>query len=107
DIIGLLEQLQRTEAFSLVLVTHDLELAKRAQRSYEMRQGTLAATGLPQVAAEPQRRFGPARIRPERAAPTAVRAPIRLGANLWGGVKAFLLTGLRPGGWAQIGRAHV
>src|SRR5215470_8326305 len=91
DIIDLLEQLQRTEAFSLVLVTHDLELAKRAQRSYEMRQGTLAATGLPKVAAEPQRRFGPARIRPERAAPAAARAPIRLGANLWGGVKAFLL----------------
>src|SRR5262249_1387419 len=37
DIIDLLEQLQRTEAFSLVLVPHDLELAKRAQRSYEMR----------------------------------------------------------------------
>src|SRR5262245_29685576 len=33
DIIDLLEQLQRTEAFSLVLVTHDLKLAKRAQRS--------------------------------------------------------------------------
>jgi putative ABC transport system ATP-binding protein/macrolide transport system ATP-binding/permease protein/lipoprotein-releasing system ATP-binding protein len=91
DIIDLLEQLQRTEAFSLVLVTHDLGLAKRAQRSYEMRQGTLAATDLPQAVVEPQRRFTPAGIRPERAAPAAARAPIRLGANLWRGVKAFLI----------------
>src|SRR5262249_213702 len=63
DIIDLLEQLQRTEAFGFVLVTHDLKLARRAQRSYEMRQGTLAATDLPQVAAAPQRRLTPAKIR--------------------------------------------
>jgi ABC-type lipoprotein export system ATPase subunit len=91
DIIDLLEQLQHTEAFGFVLVTHDLKLAKRAQRSYEMRQGTLAATDLPQVAVEPQRRVGPTTIRLERAAPAAARAPIRLGANLWRGVKAFLI----------------
>jgi ABC-type lipoprotein export system ATPase subunit len=91
DIIDLLEQLQHTESFAFVLVTHDLKLAKRAQRSYEMRQGTLAATDLPQVAVEPQRRFTPARVRPERTAPAAARAPIRLGANLWHGVKAFLI----------------
>src|SRR5262249_56194963 len=58
---------------------------------YEMRQGTLAATALPQVAVEPRRRVGPTRVHPERAAPAAARAPIRLGANLWRGVKAFLL----------------
>src|SRR4029077_20592354 len=39
DIIDLLEHLQRTESFGFVLVTHDLELAKRAERSFEMRQG--------------------------------------------------------------------
>src|SRR5262245_41580657 len=91
DIIDLLERLQRTEAFSLVLVTHDLELAKRAQRSYEMRQGSLAATALPQAVVELQRRFTPARVRPEQPAPAPARAPIRLGANLWGGVKTFLI----------------
>ena len=42
DIIDLLEQLQRTESFGLALVTHNLELAGRAQRTYEMRQGALA-----------------------------------------------------------------
>jgi ABC-type lipoprotein export system ATPase subunit len=91
DIIDLLERLQRTESFSLVLVTHDLELAKRAQRSYEMRQGTLTASDLPQVAAEPPGRVSPVRIRPEQPTPAAARAPIRLGANLWGGVRTFLL----------------
>jgi putative ABC transport system ATP-binding protein/macrolide transport system ATP-binding/permease protein/lipoprotein-releasing system ATP-binding protein len=91
DIIDLLERLQRTESFGFVLVTHDLKLAKRAQRRYEMRQGMLAATDLPQVAAEPQRRVTPARILPEQPVPTAAPAPIRLGANLWGGVKAFLI----------------
>ncbi len=89
DIIDLLERLQRTESFGFVLVTHDLKLAKRAQRSYEMRQGTLAATDLPQVVAEPQRRVTPPRIRPEQPVPAAARAP--MGANLWGGVRTFLI----------------
>src|SRR5262249_55027893 len=78
DIIDLLEQLQRPEAFGFVLVPHDLKLAKRAQRSYEMRQGTLAS-------------LIPATIRSEPTVPAAARAPIRLGANLWGGVKTFLI----------------
>jgi ABC-type lipoprotein export system ATPase subunit len=73
DIIDLLERLQRTESFSLVLVTHDLELAKRAQRSYEMRQGTLTASDLPQVAAEPPGRVSPVRIRPKQPTPAAAR----------------------------------
>ena len=78
DIIDLLERLQRTESFGFVLVTHDLKLAKRAQRSYEMRQGTLAATDLPQAVAEPPRRFTPAKIYPERA-----RRPRRARPSTW------------------------
>ncbi|MET0924599.1 MAG: ABC transporter ATP-binding protein [Xanthobacteraceae bacterium] len=98
DIIDLLEALQRTEAFGLALVTHDLQLAKRAQRSYEMGQGVLAATDLPEVAVEaerPVRHFGPttARSGPQPAALAAARAPIRLGSDLWPGVQTFLLTG--------------
>jgi ABC-type lipoprotein export system ATPase subunit len=98
DIIDLLEELQRTEAFGLALVTHDLKLAKRAQRSYEMRQGALAATELQEIAVEPERpprHFGPAtaRDRPQPAVSTAARAPIRLGSDLWPGVQKFLLTG--------------
>src|SRR5205085_1960139 len=45
DIIDLLEELQRMESFGFVLVTHDLELAQRAERSFEMRQGMLGASG--------------------------------------------------------------
>jgi hypothetical protein len=78
----------------LILVTHNLELAKRAQRIYEMRQGALAATDLPQIKVETAhpRHFGPSTIRPEPAAlPPAATAPIRLGDNLWRGVQIFLL----------------
>jgi ABC-type lipoprotein export system ATPase subunit len=93
DIIDLLEQLQRSESFGFVLVTHNLALAERAQRCYEMRQGVLAAADLPQAAREGERRrhFGPATVRPEPAFPVAARTPIRLGANLWRGVQIFLL----------------
>src|SRR5262249_60799703 len=67
DIIDLLEQLHRAESFGLMLVTHNLELAKRAQRIYEMRQGALAATDLPQVEVETARprHFGSPEVRPE------------------------------------------
>ena len=101
DIIDLIERLQRTESFGLVLVTHDLALARHAHRTYEMRQGVLAALAaadLPNVAVEPQRarRFGPANIHSEPAMPTmpaAARAPIRLGLPLWRGVRTFLMAG--------------
>ena len=94
DIIDLLERLHRSESFGLVLVTHDLELAKRAQRIYEMRQGALAATELPHVKVETAhpRHFGPPAIHPEPTVlPPAAAAPIRLGDNLWRGVQIFLL----------------
>jgi ABC-type lipoprotein export system ATPase subunit len=92
DIIDLLESLQLTESFGFVLVTHDLELAKRARRCFEMRQGTLAATDLPQIQpepqAEPRRRLTSAAqpVTPAAAAPT----PIRLGESLWRGVRILL-----------------
>jgi ABC-type lipoprotein export system ATPase subunit len=98
DIIDLLEQLQQSDSFGLVLVTHNSELAQRAQRVYEMRQGILEATDLLRgsVEAEPRpRRFGPAKVlvEPEPGMPAAARAPIRLGANLWRSVQTLLLGG--------------
>jgi putative ABC transport system ATP-binding protein/macrolide transport system ATP-binding/permease protein/lipoprotein-releasing system ATP-binding protein len=96
DVIDLLEELQQSHSFGLVLVTHNLKLAKRAQRTYEMRQGTLEATDLPQVSvlAEPRpRRFGPATLLAEPEIPAAARVPIRLGANLWRNVQTFALGG--------------
>ncbi|MFY9992499.1 MAG: ABC transporter ATP-binding protein [Rhodoplanes sp.] len=92
DIIDLLADLQRKHAFGFVLVTHNLQLAKRAQRTYEMRQGALAAIDLPQavIEAERPRRFGPSTIDPAPATPAPARGPIRLGGNLWRGAQALL-----------------
>ena len=96
DIIDLFEQLQGSEAFSFVLVTHNLELARHAQRSFEMRQGMLAAADFPLTVLEVEprvRHFGPAEVdvRPERPAPAPMREPVRLGRNLWDVVQTFLL----------------
>jgi ABC-type lipoprotein export system ATPase subunit len=98
DIIDLLEQLQQSDSFGLVLVTHNSDLAKRAQRAYEMRQGILEATDLRHVSVEAERRprrFGPAKVlaKPEPRMPAAARAPIRLGADLWRSVQILVLGG--------------
>jgi putative ABC transport system ATP-binding protein/macrolide transport system ATP-binding/permease protein/lipoprotein-releasing system ATP-binding protein len=70
-------------------VTHDLELAKRAERSFEMRQGALSARELPQIEAAARRPVIAARLDAARTAPQP-RAPIRLGESLWRGLKIFL-----------------
>jgi ABC-type lipoprotein export system ATPase subunit len=98
EIIDVLEELQQTESFGLALVTHNLELARRAPRIYEMRQGVLAATNLTDsvVALEYEtRRYGPTdiRSRPELTSAAGARAPIRLGRNLWPRMQTFLLAG--------------
>ena len=90
DIIDLLESLQRTESFGFVLVTHDLKLAKRARRCFEMRQGTLAATDLPQVQADPRAEPRRGVITQPVTPATAAPAPIRLGESLWRGVRILL-----------------
>jgi ABC-type lipoprotein export system ATPase subunit len=84
DIMDLLEALQRAEGFALVLVTHNLELARHAQRTYEMRQGVLAGAVLPEIRVEPAHRpryFGPAVI---GGRPNSIPRPgksVLLGAN--------------------------
>lgn len=98
DIIDLFQQLQDNEVFSFVLVTHNLELAKRAPRCFEMRQGVLAASGLPQMAieAEPRvRHFGPPIVNTQVELPAASFAPgsVPLGSHLWSSVRTFLLGG--------------
>lgn len=96
DIIELLETLQRSEFFGFLLVTHNLDLARHAQRTYEMRQGALAAAELPEVGVAPAhqpRHFGPAEIG-VRPGPTVPRgSPIHLGENLWRGVAILVLGG--------------
>jgi ABC-type lipoprotein export system ATPase subunit len=99
DIIDLIEHLQRTQAFGLALVTHNLEIASRAQRKYEMRQGVLMpAEGSELSRAPPHRprQFGSANIAlaPEPIEPAAARAPIRLGGNLRHQLQTLMLVGV-------------
>jgi ABC-type lipoprotein export system ATPase subunit len=98
DIIALLEELQRSEAFAFVLVTHNLELAKDADRIYEMRQGALVPADLPEVAGpvqRPSRHFPSSHIAGSVDAATLVKArsPALLGENLWRGVLTCLIAG--------------
>jgi len=98
DIMDLFENLQRSEGFALILVTHNLELAARAKRTYEMRQGVLVTTSLSTVnvaAARQPRHFGPPEIRlcPELELEPPPRAPILLGSNLLRGATTALLSG--------------
>src|SRR5262249_2713770 len=94
EIIDLLGELQRTESFGFVLVTHRLELARRAQRTYEMRQGALVPAELPQPAlAAPRRPSRPPPAAP--AMPPARRsapASVRLGSNLLPALQTFLMS---------------
>jgi ABC-type lipoprotein export system ATPase subunit len=103
DIIDLLEQLQRTESFGLALVTHNLELASRAQRTYQMRQGVLVPcpVGLTQSLRHPRPSCGTKDVDPRDKRghdvgemTSATRAPIRLGGGLLAGVQTFALTGV-------------
>jgi putative ABC transport system ATP-binding protein/macrolide transport system ATP-binding/permease protein/lipoprotein-releasing system ATP-binding protein len=100
DIIELLDQLRRSEGFGLVLVTHDVRIARRADRTYEMRRGVLAPTeieGTSGAAERQARRFGAAEVqaRPERVdAPAAAREAVRLGRNFVEAAKSLLMIGV-------------
>ncbi|MFZ1089347.1 MAG: ABC transporter ATP-binding protein [Xanthobacteraceae bacterium] len=99
DIIDLLAQLQRTESFGLALVTHNLEFARRARRTYEMRHGALTSADLPDIVVTGERqprRFGPAEIMvdPGSTPSTLAGAPVHLGGNFLRGMQTFLLAGI-------------
>jgi predicted ABC-type transport system involved in lysophospholipase L1 biosynthesis ATPase subunit len=87
DIIALLQDLRREASFGLIVVTHNLSLASRADRVLQMRQGRLYAADLPEasVKAHPPRRFGPAPAPAPIPLATAVgaREVARLGQHLW------------------------
>ena len=98
DIMALLGELQRSEAFAFVLVTHNLEIATQAERIYEMRQGALVPTDLPEGAVpvqRPSRHFPQSHIAGGVDTTTLVEArrPALLGENLWRGVLTCLFTG--------------
>jgi ABC-type lipoprotein export system ATPase subunit len=96
EITTVLDRLRREQGFGLLVVTHNLELARRADRSYEMSRGRLldASVDAAPVAVSPPR----LRPVPEPLA-IAARAPVRLGGDFWpmarrlafGGAVAFAL----------------
>lgn len=97
-IVALLKDLQQAHAFGLVLVTHDLDLARRAQRIYEMRQGVLELKSQTRASAvRPPLSDDNENERDDVVVSAAVvataRAPIRLGRTLLPGLQAFLLAG--------------
>src|SRR5262245_5696347 len=100
DIIDLLERLQQSDGFGFVLVTHDLALASRAHRRFEMRQGRLFAADAPSCRREPSAitTAAPTIPRPSQpvtspsSPPPGAPAPMRLGASLLPGLQAVLLT---------------
>jgi ABC-type lipoprotein export system ATPase subunit len=99
DIIGLLDALRRRESFALLLVTHDLGIARRAHRTYEMRRGILEPAKLADAATEADpapRHFGPPEVcvgPASVAGPAAARGAMRLGRNFAKAARNVLLIG--------------
>jgi ABC-type lipoprotein export system ATPase subunit len=97
DVIEMLERLRAETPFGLLLVTHNLELAKRADRCFVMECGVLNAIDLPTpllAPAVPTRRFAPLPpandVGPEEDAHDASR----LGRNLWATAGRVMAAGL-------------
>jgi ABC-type lipoprotein export system ATPase subunit len=76
EITLLLDRLRREQGFGLLVVTHNLELARRADRSYEMSRGRLLAASVEKVAAP-----APA----PRLQPPPMPQPVPLATRVMGG----------------------
>ena len=96
EITDLLDRLRHEQGFGLLVVSHNLELARRADRSYEMSRGRLLDASVDSAPAPvPMPRLRPAP--PPESVPVA--AGTRLGGDFWptvqrlafGGVVAFAL----------------
>jgi len=100
EIVALLEQLRREASFGMIVVTHNLDLAKRADRMFQMKQGRLYAADLSEAAIRPP---PPPRCDPPKTAVPADharrvdggRAIGKLGATLWApAARAMVVAGL-------------
>jgi energy-coupling factor transporter ATP-binding protein EcfA2 len=94
DIIMLLEELRREAEFGMIVVTHNLELAKCADRMFAMKQGVPEGAFRP---ARPERRFGPTMLPATTAnivrPMDGSRAVDRIGENLWAAAGRALVFG--------------
>lgn len=95
EITALLDRLRREQGFGLLVVSHNLDIARRAGRSYEMSRGRLADASVEAAPAPiPTPRLLPAP--PPEPSPVAARA---MGGDFWrtarqlafGGAVAFAL----------------
>ncbi|HET6378972.1 MAG TPA: ABC transporter ATP-binding protein [Methylocella sp.] len=97
-IMALLEELQASEGFGLVLVTHSPALASHAERVFEMRDGVLETVEPPAPRAAPAPRPRRSAALPDEPrlppkAPAGPQAAARLGAELWRSVEPFAFWG--------------
>ena len=97
DIIAVLERLRQETPFGLVLVTHNLALAKRADRTFVMERGVLGAIDLPpesRTPAPPARRFAPPPPANDLAPADTAYDASRLGRSLWAVAGRVMAAGL-------------
>jgi ABC-type lipoprotein export system ATPase subunit len=87
EIFELLDELRREEKFGVAIVTHNHELAQRADRRFEMRQGVLSPIHVPLTSvAVPQLRQAPPKTKmpePVVADAEGARDFEKLGQTLW------------------------
>jgi putative ABC transport system ATP-binding protein/macrolide transport system ATP-binding/permease protein/lipoprotein-releasing system ATP-binding protein len=109
EVTALLDRLRREQGFGLLVVSHNLDLARRADRSYEMSRGRLIDASVDAAPAPiPVPRLRPA-PEPDAALPLAAREVRQLGGDFWrlaqrwafGGAVAFALVLL---GDSMVGR---
>ena len=97
EIIAVLERLRQETPFGLVLVTHNLALAKRADRTFVMERGVLGAIDLPPESRTPapraQRFAAPPPANDPAPAYTTYDAS-RLGRSLWAVAGRVMVAGL-------------
>ena len=97
DVIEMLERLRAETPFGLLLVTHNLALAKRADRCFVMERGVLDAIDLPApvvALAVPTRRFAPLPPANDVGPEEHTHDASRLGRNLWAAAGRVMAAGL-------------
>ena len=97
DVVEMLEGLRAETPFGLLLVTHNLALAKRADRSCVMERGVLDAIDLPApvlAPAVPTRRFAPLPPANDVGPEEDAHDGSRLGRNLWAAAGRVMAAGL-------------
>src|SRR5262249_32273350 len=81
-----LDRLRRTESVGLLIVAHDLRIAARADRTFEMRDGILRTTDVAMPAMVPSKKarvFGPAHLDVAGKLEDAVETVTPLGSGFW------------------------